>query len=103
MNNQKYLKEAWNHEIRESGLGAVYKISPVTSNLKLSGYLGKAVRYTESALSRPNTFGTVHRDCTFLIKETQINFNGDDCLRGYAVEIDDTFGHCISPSDVEIV
>jgi hypothetical protein len=40
---------------------------------------------------------------SFVIREVQKNHQGDTVLRGYAVDVGDTFGSPINPEHVEIV
>ena len=91
------------HEsIKKYGLGDVFKIRAITSNTELGKFLGKKVRYKRELLTDEflKQHGTVCLE-VFTIRETQLNYLGDEILRGYTDG--DTFGRCINPEFVEII
>ena len=90
-------------EIKESGLGELFKISHVTDNPKLIPFMGKKVRYKRNLLNHAFVikYGTIAIDGIFAIKEVQKDCCGNDCLRGY-FEGDD-FGRCMNPKNRFIV
>ena len=94
-----------NKEIINSGLSDVFKIRTLTSNLKLAKFLGKNVRYKKELLT--NEFvqanGTITKSEIFHIGMVQKDYQGNDCLRGFATSYDDNFGRCIDASDVELL
>ena len=91
------------HEIKDSGLGEIYSIRNMTSNMELAKFLGKRVRYKRELLTESFLIdhGTIVIDSIFTIKEVQKDCEGNDMLRGYAWEGD--FGRIINSSHVEII
>ena len=94
-----------NKEIINSGLSDVFKMRTLTSNLKLAKFLGKNVRYKKELLT--NEFvqanGTITKSEIFHIGMVQKDYQGNDCLRGFATSYDDDFGRCINPDYIELV
>lgn len=91
--------------LKTSGLGTMYNISPETENESLKSFIGKEVRFKKELLTDEfiKRNGTIILDHTFLIKETQFDYKGDEILRGYAVGHANDFGKPINPEEVEIV
>lgn len=93
------------HEIMNSGLANVFDMSDQTDNAELKVFLGKVVRYVSPDVAKE---GTQARDFDFIIRETQLNYEGKEILRGYAInrqtgEQTDTWGRPINPKDVVMV
>lgn len=89
-------------DIEKHGLGDVFKIRPITSDMKLGKFLGKTVRYKKKLLTDDflRMHGTVCLEL-FEIREVQVDYLGNNMLRGYHAGC--TFGRCINPEFVEIV
>jgi len=93
------------NEIKESGLAAMYEISPITDNLELAFWLGKKAQYRRELLNEEflRRNGTISLTAIFEIRETQKNYKGDSCLRGYDVTRGDTFGRVIHADQIELI
>jgi hypothetical protein len=95
-----------NTELKESGLASMFNISPITENLELAKFLGKKVQY-KAELKGSEDFiianGTLSLTAIFQINETQTNYRGIECLRGYDITRNDKFGRCIHPHQIELV
>ena len=96
--------------IEESGLGKVFDINPVTDSSELAKFIGKRVRYKKDCVTPAD--GRIAEKGVFVIKETQLNYQGKEVLRGYAEDIfigerdyqqPDEFGRPIDPEVVEII
>lgn len=101
------LNQPWyidmHDEIKNSGLGDVFKIRPMTDCHELGKFLGKIVQYKKELLTADfiETNGVV---CLgkFLIKEVQIDYKSIPRLRGYSLLYNDTFGNVINHEEVEL-
>lgn len=92
-------------QLEESGLSVTYGFSSVADDPQLAKFLGKTVRYKRELLTKAfvRANGAMCKGCKFVIREVQKNHQGDTVLRGYAVDVGDTFGSPINPEHVEIV
>ena len=99
----KSLGDIMHKELSESGLGEIFKIRAMTSDLELGKFLGKKVRIKRELLSQDyiRLNGTIVINAIFLVKETQIDYRGTPCLRGY--ESDTSFGSVLYPNELEIM
>ena len=94
-----------NKEITNSGLSDAFKMRTITSNLKLAKFLGRKVKYKKELLTKKfvRANGTITKSEIFHIGMVQKDYQGNDCLRGFATSYDDDFGRCINPNDVELL
>ena len=85
-----------------SGLGNKFKISTETTNSYLASFLGKRVVYKSDLLTSDfiKQHGTICVENIFEIREVQVDFKGEESLRGYAPY--DDFGRVIYPPEIEI-
>lgn len=92
-------------DLKESGLGGILEIKTVTADEKLMPFLGKKVRYKRELLTEKfiERNGLKVVDGTFEVREVQKNYKGENCLRLYWLEVNDTFGFPESPDRIEIV
>lgn len=79
----------------------------ITDNAEnnLKKYMNKRVRYRADKLS--NEFirknGTIALTETFIVKESQYDFENKVCLRMYATSFDDTMGRVAYEDDIAVV
>lgn len=80
-----------------------FQVKTITGNVKLIPFLGRKVRYKKELLTEEflKRNGTVCENTVFVIKEVQIDYKGNEILRGYY--LGDEFGRCIRPDDVELI
>ena len=93
-----------NKDITDSGLSNAFKMRVATSNLKLAKFIGRKVHYKKELLTKEfvRVNGTITKSEIFHIRMVQKDYQGNDCLRGFATSYDDDFGRCINPDHIEL-
>ena len=95
-----------NNQIQNSQVALKFNISSNNKESSLWSYVGKTAVYKEE-LKNDDKFirahGTIVKNTTWLVKETQINYLGEECVRMYCIENGDKFGRCVSIDHISIV
>ena len=93
-----------NKDITDSGLSNAFKMRVATSNLKLAKFIGRKVHYKKELLTKEfvRENGTITQSEIFHIGMVQKDYQGNDCLRGFATSYDDDFGRCINPDHIKL-
>jgi hypothetical protein len=95
-------------DLTESEVSDVFQMSDSTDNEDLRPWLHKTVRYKRSLLTPEfiKAHGTICLDSEWVIEMTQLDWSGNEILRGFLVGSDapnDTFGRPILPEHIELV
>ena len=92
-------------DLVKSGLSDMYQMKHITSNLKLSKFLGKKVRYKKDLLADDKFVrinGSLCKTEVYKVAFVQKDYRGKDVLRGYHTSYEDTFGRCLDPEEIEV-
>jgi|21_taG_2_1085346.scaffolds.fasta_scaffold193276_2 hypothetical protein len=92
-------------DITDSGLANKFEMSCVTTNEKLSKFLGQKVRFKKSLLTKDfvQSNGTLCKTEIYKVLMVQKDWKGEDCLRGFCTSYNDNFGRVLSPNEIEII
>lgn len=82
-------------DLIDSGLAQIFDISPITANEELAKYIGEIVEFKQ-----PTCEVEYYK---FEITSTQLNYRGEEILRGRCIDYNDTFGRPIRPEEVTII